>query len=163
MGTFIGTKIIKAGAMTRLAYNEYRGWPLPADENGDDEGFLVEYIDGGKSNHPDHQGYISWSPADVFERAYRPVYGLTFGQALEALKLGEKVARQGWNGKDMFLFLVPGSTFTVTRAPLLGIYPEGTSINYRPHIEMKTADGEVVPWVASQSDILVDDWFILAA
>lgn len=70
MGLFIGTKLIKALAMTRLQYNQLRGWDLPADENGDDEGFLVEYVDGGKANHPDFAGYISWSPKDVFEKAY---------------------------------------------------------------------------------------------
>jgi hypothetical protein len=84
---------------------------------------------------------------------------MTFGEALELIKQGNKVARDGWNGKDMFIFLVPGSTFKVNRAPLLGIYPEGTEITYRPHIDMKTVDGEIVPWVASQSDILATDWF----
>ena len=69
---------------------------------------------------------------------------LTFGQAIEALKQGKKVARAGWNGKGMFLFLVPGSTFKVNRAPLLGIYPEGTEVNYCSHINMKTADDKVV-------------------
>lgn len=83
-----------------------------------------------------------------------------FGAALEFVKDGGNVARQGWNGKDMFIFLVPGSRFTVNRAPLLGIYPEGTVIDYRPHIDMKTANGEVVPWVASQSDLLANDWYV---
>ncbi len=83
---------------------------------------------------------------------------MNFGQALEVLKTCGKVARAGWNGKGMFLFLVNGSTFQVNRAPLLGIYPEGTEINYRSHIDMKTADGSIVPWVASQTDILADDW-----
>jgi Protein of unknown function (DUF2829) len=83
---------------------------------------------------------------------------LNFGQALEALKKGELVTRTGWNGKEMFLFLVSGSNFKVNRAPLLGIYPEGTPITYRAHIDMRTADGQIVPWVASQSDILADDW-----
>jgi len=86
---------------------------------------------------------------------------VNFGQALEALKSGKKVAREGWNGKGMFLFLVPGSTFAVSRAPLLGIYPEGTVINYCPHIDMKTADGSIVPWLASQTDILAEDWEVL--
>lgn len=83
---------------------------------------------------------------------------MNFGQALTLLKNGGRVARHGWNGKGMFLFLVPGSTFKVNRAPLLGIYPEGTEINYHSHIDMKTANGEIVPWVASQSDLLEDDW-----
>ena len=83
---------------------------------------------------------------------------MNFGQALENLKVGLKVSRAGWNGKGMFLFLVPGSTFKVNRAPLLGIYPEGTEINYCPHIDMRTADGKIVPWLASQTDVLAEDW-----
>jgi hypothetical protein len=86
---------------------------------------------------------------------------MNFGVALMRLKQGYKIFREGWNGKGMFLFLVPGSTFHVNRAPLLGIYPEGTQINYRSHIDMKAADGTVVPWVASQTDILADDWVAL--
>lgn len=83
---------------------------------------------------------------------------LNFGDALALLKKGKKVSREGWNDKGMFLFLVPGSTFKVNRAPLLGIYPEGTEINYCPHIDMRTADGKIVPWLASQTDVLADDW-----
>lgn len=86
---------------------------------------------------------------------------MDFSQALLALKRGAKVARVGWNGRDMFLFLVPGSTFEVNRPPLLGIYPEGTVINYHPHIDMKTAQGYVVPWLASQADLLATDWVLV--
>lgn len=60
MNLFIGTKLIKAVAMSRLAYNQLRSWTVPADENPNDEGYLVEYVDGGKANHPDYAGYISW-------------------------------------------------------------------------------------------------------
>lgn len=83
---------------------------------------------------------------------------MNFGYALDRLKMGGKVARAGWNGKGMFLFLVPGSTFEVSRPPLLGIYEAGTRINYHAHIDMKTADGFVVPWLASQTDMLAEDW-----
>lgn len=161
MKTFIGVKLINARPMTRQAYNDFRGWALPADENGDDEGFLVEYLDGGKANTEQYQGYVSWSPKDVFERAYRPVTGLTFGVALEALKAGKRVARAGWNGKGMFCFLVPGSNFKVNRPPLMGIYPEGTEINYRPHIDLKNADGTVGTWAPSNSDALAEDWAVV--
>jgi hypothetical protein len=84
-----------------------------------------------------------------------------FGQALNELRIGKKVQRAGWNGKGMFLFLVPGSKFQVNRLPLLGIYPEGTVIDYLPHIDMKTATGEIVPWLASQTDVLAYDWEIV--
>jgi hypothetical protein len=87
---------------------------------------------------------------------------MNFGQAIEHLKSGQKVARSGWNGKDMFLFLVPGSTFKVNRAPLLGIYEEGTEIEYHSHIDMKTAQGYVVPWLASQADMLSEDWVLVS-
>lgn len=82
-----------------------------------------------------------------------------FGNALELVKSGKKVARSGWNGKGMFIFLVPGSTFYVNRAPLSQIYPEGTSVTYQSHIDMRTADNTIVPWTASQSDLLATDWW----
>lgn len=86
---------------------------------------------------------------------------MDFESALTNLKAGHKVARVGWNGRGMFLFLVPGSTFLVNRPPLLGIYPEGTEIKYHAHIDMKTAQGYVVPWLASQADLLANDWVLL--
>lgn len=158
---FYGTKKIAATPMNRLEYNILRGWKLPEDENGADEGYLVEYLDGGKPNLEGFKGYVSWSPKEQFDAAYQPVNALSFGHAVIALKAGHKVARKGWNGKEMFVFLVNSSNFTVNRAPLLGIYPNGTNINYRAHIDMRTADGSIVPWVASQTDILADDWFIV--
>ena len=86
---------------------------------------------------------------------------MDFGEALAELKAGRRVAREGWNGKDMFLFLVPGSTFKVNRLPLLGIYPEGTEIRYHSHVDIKTAQGDIVPWLASQTDLLAEDWMVL--
>lgn len=83
---------------------------------------------------------------------------LTFSTALALLKDGKRLQRVGWNGKGMFVFLVPGSTFKVNRPPLLGIYPEGTEINYHGHVDMRTADGQIVPWLCSQTDLLADDW-----
>jgi len=56
--------------MTRGEYNNYRDWAIPSDEDPSDQGYLVEYTDGGKPNHSDHQGYISWSPKDQFDNAY---------------------------------------------------------------------------------------------
>ncbi len=63
---------------------------------------------------------------------------------------------------DMFIFLVPSSTFSVSRAPLLGIYPEGTEINYHAHVDMRTADGTIVPWLCSQTDMLAEDWCVIS-
>lgn len=161
MNKFIGTKLINAKPMTRQEYNDFRRWTLPNDENGSDDGYLVEYLDGGEPNTTEYAGYVSWSPKKQFEDAYRKTNGMNFGLAIEAMRKKQKVARQGWSGKGMFLFLVPGSTFNVSRPPLLGIYPEGTEINYCPHVDMKTADGKIVPWLASQTDLLAEDWVIV--
>ena len=84
-----------------------------------------------------------------------------FGLALAHLRTGKKVSRKGWNGKKMFIFLVDGSTFNVNRAPLNKFYPEGKQINYRSHIDMRTIDDEIVPWVASQTDLLAYDWQVV--
>jgi hypothetical protein len=84
-----------------------------------------------------------------------------FSWALRQIKDGKRLARSGWNGKGMFVFLVQGSEFKVNRPPLLGIYEEGTPIKYHAHIDMRTADGQIVPWLASQSDVLAEDWDIV--
>ncbi|MGP5331954.1 DUF2829 domain-containing protein [Pseudomonas helleri] len=156
---FIGTKIIWALAMTRLAYNEYRGWALPADENGNDAGYLVEYLDGGAPNHPDHAGYISWSPKEQFDNAYRPTSGMSFGLAIEALKLGKRVARAGWNGKGMWLAIA--GVESEWRASIAGCDMPQDWQGYSPFIAMYTADKLLVPWLASQTDVLADDWQLI--
>ena len=81
-----------------------------------------------------------------------------FSEALLLLKDGHKMARAGWNGKGMFIFRVPGSVFRVNRLPLLGVFQEGTEVHYHAHIDMKTTDGQIVPWLASQTDLLAEDW-----
>ena len=86
---------------------------------------------------------------------------MNFGQALEAVNVGHKIARDGWNGKGMFVFLVPGSTFAVNRPPLLGIYPEGTVITYRPHLDIKNVDDTISTWVPSVGDVLAEDWIVV--
>jgi len=109
-------------------------------------------------------GYKSWSPKNVFEKAYRRTDGMTFGLAIEALKLSGndktiptvKVARKGWNGKGMWISFVDpynNKQFTLEEKEI-----EGT---FLPYIGMKTADGKYVPWLASQTDILAEDWTIV--
>lgn len=85
---------------------------------------------------------------------------MDFGKAIDKLKEGKKVARKGWNGKDMFLFLRKGRKIT-------GVHPDAkmvegtgkTEFESRDHICMKDAQGKcVVGWLASQTDILSNDW-----
>lgn len=168
MKRYIGTKLINAKTMTRQAYNDFRGWTLPADENGADDGYLVEYVDGGKGNTDHYAGYVSWSPAEVFDRAYRPCEGMTFGQAIESLKAGQKVARKGWNGKGMWLVLVPGTNNVALRAgtPYEKALGDVPPIEILPHIDMWTTNAQgrraMLPgWLASQTDMLSEDWEIV--
>ena len=85
---------------------------------------------------------------------------MNFSDALKRIKLGERLFRKGWNGQNMFVYLVEGSDFEVNRKPLLGIYPRGKVITYLPHIDIVTATGACVPWLASQTDLLADDWAV---
>ena len=164
---YIGTKMILAVAMTRLAYNELRGWKLPEDENGDDEGFLVEYLDGGKANVPGYSGYVSWSPKDVFERAYRRLDAMTFGMAIEAMKQGHKVARAGWNGKGMWISVSPGSQALPADKfwnPNNRAFAEskGGTADVEPTITMKTARDTIqMGWSPTVSDALAEDWYLV--
>jgi hypothetical protein len=92
---------------------------------------------------------------------------MNFGQAIEALKEGKKVARSGWNGKGMFLVYVSGSDV----APYHGtpyhdskIIDDDGRVKINPHIDMRTATGEMQPgWLASQTDMLADDWSVVDA
>lgn len=86
---------------------------------------------------------------------------MNFSAALELIKQGKKLMRSGWNGKDMFIYLVHGSEFEINRAPLNAFYEMGTKIKYHAHIDMKTALGYCVPWLASQTDVLAEDWEII--
>ena len=166
MEKYIGTKIIKAKPMNREEYNALRGWVVPDNENGKDEGYLVEYIDGGQANHLMYEGYISWSPRDVFERAYKPMTGMDFGMAIRALKLGAKVTRSGWNGKGMWLILVPG-TPSINTFPGTPYYKAGIEqCEILSHIDMWTVNAggrrAMLPgWLASQTDMLAEDWMIV--
>lgn len=169
MQQYIGVKVINAKPMTRAEYNTFRGWTLPADENGDDAGFLVEYTDGGRGNTDHYAGYVSWSPADVFDRAYRVTSGMTFGLAIEALKLGHKVARSGWNGKGMWLSLscdgsraIPAAAFWSRNNVEYAMQQRLGQATVLPCITMKTATGEILMgWLASQTDMLCEDWEIV--
>ena len=147
--------------MTRAAYNDYRVWVLPANEDNNDEGYLVEYTDGGKPNDARHDGYISWSPKEQFDNAYRSTEGgMTFGLALEALKKGMSVARHGWNGKDMQIYLVPANQYPAQTAVAKEIYGEDGLVPYNAYLALRGVDGSVSTWAPSCSDTLAEDWFI---
>lgn len=80
---------------------------------------------------------------------------LSFGDAVAALKEGLRVARKGWNGKGMWLNLIHGQNYDVD-APL-----RFNTTELSPYIAMKTADNKLVPWLASQTDVLAEDWQIV--
>lgn len=85
---------------------------------------------------------------------------MNFGEAIEALKAGSKVARSGWNGKGMFLYYVPANSYPASGNKLgtmTGIFPDDM-VPYGAYIAMKTAQDNVVPWLASQTDVLAEDW-----
>jgi len=134
-----------------------------------DEKYINRYaptIGGYYVLYPDN--YESYSPPEAFEDGYNRTdlepTGLTFGEAIIELKTGGKVARQGWNGKGMYLVLMPG--YPEVEANIMTSskhnIPAGSLITINPYIAMKTATGEIQPgWLASQTDMLADDWQIV--
>ena len=130
--TYIGTKEI-------LAWEQ---------EKDGQPGYAVKYQDG----------YVSWAPKAVFEEAYRASEGdeqaLTFGDAIHFLKRGKKLARAGWNGKGMWLKLVHADLADTVAFQHAALGP-------LPWIGVKTAGEHFVPWLASQTDVLAEDWQIV--
>lgn len=82
---------------------------------------------------------------------------MKFGQAIDAMATGEKVQREGWNGKGMFLFSIAGGAWGF-ETDVGGV----DEIDTLPFICMKTADNKLVPWLANQTDVLADDWQVVA-
>jgi hypothetical protein len=140
MKTYIGVKIVQAEPEVKDGVQGYR----------------VVY------SEPDKPDYVSWCPADVFERHNRETSGMPFSKALEAVKLGKKIARKSWKGGGQFLYYQKGSVID----PKDGINDvlrtmEGPIV-IRPRLDLKSADGSIqIGWLASQPDILSDDWFVV--
>ncbi len=157
MQKYVRCHIVEAEPMTRGEHLKSKGLALvPGSGSESDEGYFIQYPDG----------YKSWCPKEAFEKSARPIDGMTFGQAIEAMKQGKKVARRGWNGKDMFIWIMPGSTIKgckdITDPRLYEIdYREG-EIRFLSSIRMRTATGDVLTgWLASQTDMLCEDWVIV--
>jgi len=126
-----------------IGTKEVLAWEQDKDDR---PGYAVKYPDG----------YISWSPKEVFEAAYRVAEGseqrLTFGDAIHFLKAGHRVARTGWNGKGMWLEQqVPDEHSKMTLPYLYLNYPADAT----------NTPGARVPWLASQTDVLAEDWVVL--
>lgn len=158
MMQYLGVKLVEATPMSRGDYNQYRGWVIPKGENPEDPGFLVRY----------HDGYESWCPREQFEDANRPMDGMTFGHAIEAMRKGKRVARRGWNSNGIRIFLMDEAVGL--KRP--GYDGENCDIRLQQHIVIDTtglqtsnpdAPKSVVPWLASQTDMLAEDWQILEA
>lgn len=127
----------------------------------DKPGYAVKYADG----------YTSWSPKAAFEEAYQPLDAMSFGHAIKAMQDGHRVARAGWNGKGMFivlmppLYLPPYNTQGTDRkvndrtAKWIG---EDAPLDCQPYFAMYTAAKQWQPgWLASQTDMLANDWTIV--
>ena len=161
MDLFTRTKAVRATPMKRLDYNLMRGWELPQDEDGSDEGFLVEDMGPSKPNHKDYKGYISWMPADSFTLVHEPVQQMDFGGALDALKNNNKVARAGWNGQGMFVYLVPAAKYAAQTGAAKDHFGEEAFVPYNAYLALKGVDETVSTWVPSVTDVLAEDWSII--
>ena len=159
MEKYLGVKIIHAEPMNSHTFiSKVKNEDIPQNSIPSD-GYKVIYEDG----------YVSWSPMEAFEKAYRPIENLTFGLAVEALKQGKKVARAGWNDKGMFVFLKTGKFQEKSDNAIIESLIQknlcggiSTAVPILDSICMKTADNKIlIGWLASQTDILAEDWEIV--
>ena len=149
MQKYIGTKIIEAVPAIRKGGKVYEeGWPIPKSMDPTEEGYKVLYPDG----------YESWSPKDVFEEAYRPTDCMSFGLAIEAMKKGKKVARRGWNGKNQHIELATRISYMTAEGVFVNV--EHEAIGNRA-IAFCGTSGVQMGWLASQADMLADDWEVV--
>lgn len=149
MDKYIGTKIIEAVPAIRKGGKVYEeGWPIPKSMDPTEEGYKVRYPDG----------YESWSPKDVFEEAYRPTDCMSFGLAIEAMKKGKKVARRGWNGKNQHIELATRISYMTAEGVFMNVEHEAIG---NKAIAFCGTSGVQMGWLASQADMLADDWEVV--
>lgn len=155
MKQYIGTKMIMAAPALRL--DDGKGdvrvellssnpMPLPGDIV--DMGYKVVYPDG----------YESWSPQDVFEAAYRPSDGMCFGLAIEAAKMGKRIARKGWNGKNQYVELATCISYVRNDGGIIKAHHDAIG---NKALAFVGTSGVQMGWLASQADMLADDWYIV--
>lgn len=144
MEQYLGVKLIKAEPMARKKESSHI-----LIDTGYEAGYKVVYPDG----------YESWSPKAAFEEAYRKIDNLTFGLAVEAVKKGFKIARNGWNGKGMFVYYVAGGEYATQMEAAKKEF--GKSCIYNPYLAIKNVNGTVSTWVPSINDVLAEDWKIV--
>lgn len=145
---------------------EYKGHPV-THEN--DRCYIIPTLEGDHFFTTEDmlitgvKGEIYPCKIDIFRATYDPVEkeSMSFGQAIEAMKAGKKVARGGWNGKGMFLYYVPEGRYPARTDAAKSIAAEDDKVDYGANIAMKTAQGNVVPWLASQTDMLAEDWAVV--
>jgi hypothetical protein len=178
MKPYIGVKLLSASEpITKRDYCKYRGWELPKGEDPNEMVRLVEYEADplSKPNVEGHLGYVSMSPVHVFDAAYRKTSGLTFGLAIEALRKGHCVARQGWNGKGMFICKQVPSEIKSDIVPKMQSLPQSAkdmfqagfdddqidAIYYQNQMIIVKESNVIDSWVASSSDTFAEDWYIV--
>lgn len=87
-------------------------------------------------------------------------YTSDFGGALAALRDGKRVARAGWNGKGMFVYLVPPASYAVQTGAAKAHFGEGSMVPYNAYFAIKNVNDTVSTWVPSVNDCLAEDWSV---
>nr|DAZ57582.1 MAG TPA: Protein of unknown function (DUF2829) [Caudoviricetes sp.] len=149
MKKYIGTKLIEAAPAIRKGGKVYeKTQPIPRSMEREEDGYKVRYPDG----------YESFSPKQVFEEAYRPTDGLSFGLAIEAAKKGMKIARRGWNGKNQYVELAERISYENAAHEVINAKHEAIG---NKALAFVGTSGVQLGWLASQADMLADDWMIV--
>ncbi len=119
----------------------------------------VEILDSEPAwSTEDRAAYAVWISSPEYKEQTK--FTLSFGEAVDLMKQGLRVARVGWNGKGMFLYYVPEGKYPARMDAIKGVF-EDDMVPYGAYIAMKTAQGNVVPWLASQSDMLSEDYVLV--
>ena len=128
------------------------------------EGELLSYGFCEYGTEDDQDRHVARNDLLVEELA--PNEGMSFGAAIALMKKGKKVARKGWNGKGMYVWVMPGSTIkncqNISDPHLADIDKAEGEIRFLGSIRMRTATGDVLTgWLASQTDMLAEDWIVV--
>ena len=161
MQKYIGTKLIEAEKAIRYFMPGGQIVTVADSEEITEEahqalGECAAAERGYKVRYPD--GYMSWSPKNVFEEAYMPCTAMNFGLAIEAAKMGRRIARRGWNGKNQYVELAQCISYVNANGDAVNAEHEAMG---NKALAFVGTSGVQLGWLASQADMLAEDWYIV--
>ena len=156
---YVGTKVVKASDMSLGMFNNLMNRATPVGTDPATPGYMVEYQDGGPANSEHSANYLSWSPKDVFDKAYQVNGKLPGYLAIAHMEQGQYARRNHWHSEE-YVYYVPANSYKAVTPVAKAMFGEEALVPYKGYFARKCRDGQVEVYALSADDLMARDWTI---